>query len=75
MEGLGGPSTLLGNLFCLVALVLEVSGLGGPLSNLGRDGIERYDLLHEQGRDSGGKKTDEDIVVHDPGVENIALED
>ena len=75
MKGLGGPSTALRNLISLVSLVLEMSGFGVPLVDLVKDSVKGYDPLHEGYRDSGGKETDEDIIVYDASVGNIALKD
>ena len=47
LEGLCGPSTVLDDLFCMVPLVLEMSGLGIPLVDFVGDSVERYDFLYE----------------------------
>ena len=74
MEGLGSSSTSLNNLFSMIPLILEVSDFGVPFINFTWDGIEGHDLLHEWCRDSGSEKTDENIMVHDASVSDIALE-
>ena len=74
MESLSRPSTLLENLLSTIPLVLEVGGLGVPVINFVQDHIEKHDLLCEQSGDSGGKEADEDIVVHDASMGNIAPE-
>ena len=75
LEGLGGPSTSLNDLFCTIPLVLKVDGLEVPVIDLVWYRVKRYDPLHEWGRDSCSKKADQDIVVRDAGVGGIALED
>ena len=47
LEGLGSSSTLLSDLFCMVLLVLEVSGLGIPIINFIGDSVKGHDLFHE----------------------------
>ena len=74
LEDLNGPSTLLSDLFDVVPLVLEMGSLGIPVIDFIWDGVKRRDPLHEQGRDSGSKEADEDIVVHDINIDNVALE-
>ena len=39
LESLSGPSTVLGNLFCSIPLVLEVDSLGIPVIDLIRDSV------------------------------------
>ena len=74
MEGLGSPSTFLGDLFCMVLLVLEVNCLGVLLIDFVRDGIKGHNLFHEWGRNSGSEETNEDVVVRDAGMGDIILE-
>ena len=75
LEGLGGPSTSLSDLFHMIPLVLKVDGFGVPVVNIVWYGIEGHDLLHEQGRDSSSKETNQDVVVCDAGVGGVTLED
>ena len=74
MEGLSGPSALLGNLIGAVPLVLEVSGFGIPLIDLIRDDVKRHDPLHEWCQDSSSKEADEDVVVCNTSIGNVILE-
>ena len=52
----------------MVPLVLEVGGFQVPVIDFIWDCIMGHDLLHEQGGNSGGKETDEYIVVSDAGM-------
>ena len=74
MEGLGSPSTPLGDLFSVVPLVLEMDCLGVSIINLVWYSIKGHDLLHKQGGDSGSKEADQDVVVHDAGAGGVTLE-
>ena len=74
LESLHRSSALLGNLFSMIPLVLEVGGLGVLVINFIWDGVKGYVLLHQQDRDSSSKDTDQDIVVYDAGIGNILLE-
>ena len=47
LEGLGSPSTSLGNLVSMVPLVLKVCGFSIPLVDFVRDSVKGYDSLHE----------------------------
>ena len=51
-----------------------MSDFGVPVVDFVWNGVEGHDLLHEQGGNSGSKETDKDIMVHDAGASNIALE-
>ena len=73
LESLSGPSTVLGNLFCSIPLVLEVDSLGIPVIDLIRDSVNGHDLLHEWNGDSGSEEANEDIMVCDAGAGDIAL--
>ena len=74
LEGLGGPSASLSDLFHVIPLVLEVGGFSVPVINFIWDGIKGHDLLHKQGGDSGSEEADKDVVVHDTSAGDIALE-
>ena len=74
MESLRQPSTLLGNLFGVVSLVLEVSGLGVLVIDFIWDGVEGHSSFHEQGGNSSSKEDNEDIVVHDASMGGVTLE-
>ena len=58
MEGLGGPSTSLGDLFSMIPLVLGVGSFDIPVVDFIRDSVEGNDLLHKQSGDSGSKEAD-----------------
>ena len=73
MESLGGPSTLLGNLFSTIPLILEVGGFRVPVVNFIWDGIKGHNLFHERSGDSGNEEADEDIVVHDASMSGVTL--
>ena len=47
LEGLSGPSILLGDLFSVIPLVLEVGGFHVPVINFIWDCAKGHDLLHE----------------------------
>ena len=74
MESLSGPSALLSDLLSTIPLVLEVGGFRVSVVDFIWDCIEGHDPLHEQGGDSGGEETDQDIVVSDAGTSGVALE-
>ena len=84
MEGLGGSSTSLSNLFHVIPLVLKVDGLGVPVVNLvwycvkGHDlvwyYVEGHDLFHKGGRDSCSEEADQDIVVCNASMGGVTLE-
>ena len=74
LEGLSRPSTSLSDLFGTIPLILEVSHLGVPVIDLVRDSVMGHDPLHEWGGNSGGKETNQDIMVHDAGVSGVTLE-
>ena len=73
LEGLGRPSTSLGNLLCMVPLVLKVDGFGVPVVDFVWYGVKGHDPLHEQSGDSGDKEADEDIVVSDASMGGVTL--
>ena len=66
---------MLGNLFCTVPFVLEVSGFGVSFVDLVKDGVERHGSFHEWHGDLGSKEADEYLVVCDAGTGNVTLED
>ena len=74
LESLSGPSALLSDLLSTIPLVLEVGGFRVSVVDFIWDCIEGHDPLHEQGGDSGGEETDQDIVVSDAGTSGVALE-
>ena len=74
MEGLSSPSTSLGYLFCLVPIVLEMSGLDIPFINFVRDSVKGHDPFHEWCGNPSSKETNKDVVVHDASMGDIALE-
>ena len=74
LESLGGPSTSLSNLLCVVPLVLEVGGFQIPVVNFVWDCVKGHDLLHKWDRDSDSEEAYEDIVVHNASMSGVALE-
>ena len=74
LEGLSRPSTSLSNLLNTIPLILEVSHLRVPVVNFIWDCVEGHDPLHEQGGDSSGKETNQDVVVHDSSTSGVTLE-
>ena len=73
LESLSRPSTSLSDLLGSIPLVLEVGCLRVPVVDFIWDCVKGHDLLHEQDGDSGGKETDQDIVVHDAGLSGVTL--
>ena len=71
---MSSPSISLGDLFSLVLLVLEMSDFSISLIDFVEDSVKRHDSLHEWSWDPSGEEANEDIVVHDVGVGNVALE-
>ena len=73
MESLNRPPTSLSNLLSVIPLILEVSRLRVPVVDFIWDCVKGHDPLHEQGRDSSGEETDQDIVVRDTGMSGVTL--
>ena len=73
MESLGRPPTPLGDLLCMVPLVLEMDCFGVPVVNLFWYSIKGHDTLHEWHGDTGSKETNEYVVVCDAGVSGVTL--
>ena len=74
LESLGGPPASLSDLLSTIPLVLGVGCLSVPFVDFVWDGVERHDLLHEQGGDSSSEETDQDVMVRDAGTGGVALE-
>ena len=73
MKSLSGSSTTLGNIIHSILLILEVSGLNVPLVDFCRDRVKGHNLFYERGRNSSDKEANEDVVINDTGVDDIAL--
>ena len=64
---------MLDDLFCIISLVLKGDGLGVSFVNFAQDSIEGHNSPHEQDGNSGSKETNDNVVIHDASMDDIAL--
>ena len=58
-----------------MTLVLEMSDFSISLIDFVEDGVKRHDSLYEWSWNPSGEEANEDIVVCNVDVDNVALED